>query len=589
MRLFKKNIPVLPKAIKIPSPAELDPTKHELGFEIPLWRWILIAASLRFVATFTQLHYGHPDEWFQTVEFGNFIASGFASFSESFTFHLRNLTWPALLSWVIRLADTLSGHQVFWRLWSIRAFTALLDLSAIWGMVRILRYSKLQPGFRNLMWMLWLVAYFTVQDSVRPSQEHLSTIAMWLSLGAGASGNFWLCGFFGALTGVFRYPSGLFGLGIFFMLILRWPKPKMWLTFILGAVGGLCLGGIADWIYYGRPYESLYQYSQFNVFSGMVNAHYGTQSIVEYFPYFKGHWDKFLLPVGILLALMVPVGLIRGLRHRELWTGALIFYLVGHLWTAHKEPRFMAPIEGLLLWSAVNGMQSMVNFWMGRKWQVPELTGLVRAVAWILVLVNAGYLGRVMWGEAFRPIHTYEEIDRHLKRAPCAVVTVVRPFSVRMPYQSQALVPEPAFAFFPVTPHTALNPQSGDLSSKPLIWIEREPQCTPQSSVLLHLSKPHIYWEKEKNCKILPSGILSWAGVERAKPLTELGWVSSVWYECPASALKAFKKTQVRHVIAREIPSWDELLPINTPADVLEKHGLARQEAGIMDGTLGDF
>ncbi len=215
-------MPVIPVVnIKIPTPSELDPTKHELGIEMPLWKWILIAASLRFVATFSQLHYGHPDEWYQTVELAQLIGSGFASYSESITFHLRNLTWPTMLSWVIGFTNSITDFSVFWRLWSVRAFTALMDLSAIWGMARILRYSKLQAGFRNLMWMFWMVAYFAVQDSVRPSQEHLSTIAMWLSLGAGASGNFWLCGFFGALTGVFRYPSGLFGLGIFLMLVTQ--------------------------------------------------------------------------------------------------------------------------------------------------------------------------------------------------------------------------------------------------------------------------------------------------------------------------------------------------------------------------------
>ena len=53
--------------------------------------FILVAAVARVISAMTHSTWHHPDEWFQTVEFSNYIVNGVISHTQEVDLHMRNL------------------------------------------------------------------------------------------------------------------------------------------------------------------------------------------------------------------------------------------------------------------------------------------------------------------------------------------------------------------------------------------------------------------------------------------------------------------------------------------------------------------
>ncbi len=531
----------------------------DADYRLKFWWWIAIGT--RVVACFTQLSYSHPDEWTQTVEFGHFLASGVISQTQEFFLHMRNLSWPMLISVVFRLAEWMAPGDVLVRMTGLKLLTAGLDLGIFWGWTRLVlvRTRGMDSKWNHLGYGVLALCPWAVMESVRPSLEHLSAIALWIGLGCSAIGRTGFAGVAAAWTGVFRYPSGLLALGFLAL------PPRSWARLALGAGTGLLLGGLADAWFYGRPFESLWMYLQFNIWTGLSARNFGAQSAAEYLRYFRDAWAGILLPWGLLVAILAPLGFWQGLKSRATWAWSLFFYGVGHLWIAHKEPRFMAPVFLLVLWASFEGAIWIFKFKKIRKLNRPL----------VILLLLSGSLGmvRVLWGETWRVTDNYLEVSGHLKRekSVCAVVTVRKPFSF--------LLPRVALAFFPADHHAS----SFDfMQTRPLIWIQKEAECKPGDSILLQPYRPDERWERIYNCEILRSGILKWLPAQKE-------WSAAPWYRCPMQQiLSSFARTEERRVLAFEMSRLEPLPLHGVSAE--ELMSLATQRGkGFRDGTLGDW
>lgn len=535
--------------------------------------------SIRLIACFTQLSYSHPDEWYQTVELGHFISSGMISQTQEFFLHIRNLTWPSLISAAFSFSEKIFPNHVFARFTMMKLLTALMDLGLVWGwMQMVVRRTQGLPSFwAHLGCGMLILCPMMVAESVRPSQEHLSAVAFWVALGFSVSRRFFLSGVAGALTGVFRYPSGLLGLGLFFC------GSRKWLVVVLGLGLGAVLGGFADFWIYGRPYESFWMYLQYNVWSGLAARNFGVQTVGEYGRYLYDVWRGPLLPIGVLFVLTVPVGWGRGLLKKEIWAWSLLFYVLGHsVGTAHKEPRFMAPVFVLFLWASFEGVLTISQFkkhrfletWMRSRWVRVLLLGV--ALGWGASLVRA------LWGETWRMTDNYLEVSRHIAESDakvCAVISVRRPASFLLPTG----VP---YGFFPADrSHSSFL----DRETRPLIWLNRQAQCEGESErVLLQPYRPDAQWELQENCRLLSSGILRWVPRSSWGTFLERGWVAAPWYRCPSQVLAGFRKPEVRKILATEMPLIKSLPSVQASAEeILEL--LQKQGNGFVDGTLGDY
>ncbi len=537
---------------------------------IKLKSWVWIAIIFRTLAAATQLSPHHPDEWFQTVEFGNYIAFGFLGHTQEVILHLRNLTWPALLAVILKIANGINPDSLFLKIYSVKFFTGILDLGILWGVYQHLQ--KWPSAWKQAMLALLILPYFTLAESVRPSQEHLSAISCWLALGL-LPHPLW-AGVFTVLTAAFRYPSGLFSLGLLCALLLQKRDQFYYKKFFIGMLVGVFLGSVTDWILYGRPWESLWMYLQFNVFTGISSQNFGSQSAIkEYGAYFRSYFGGIFMPLGLVSFVFVPIGVMHGLRKTQPWAFACLFYIVGHLLIPHKESRFMAPLLSFFLFSFLQGVL-IVKKYFSKTIQRFSYLCIVS-----VFLLNFPFLMRALWGETWRVTSNYFEVSQYLKTYPvCAVISVRKPFSSLM-------IPNLAFGYYPAPSH---EPSSQYLASRPLIWIEKKPEYF--GDILLQVYQPEEFFGKK--CKLLNSGPLKFLSESQKIFWIEKNWISAPWYLCPFSILDGFQKQEQRQIISKKIYAIKKLPSLGGGISEFYKatqEGLAPSFLKTQDVTLGDW
>ena len=92
--------------------------------KIPLKYWFVFACITRLIFSITYQTYDHPDEWYQTLEFSNLMGGKKATYSPEIYWHMRNLTWPWVLSLVSRLTYLISPSMIL-KTFSIHLFCSL--------------------------------------------------------------------------------------------------------------------------------------------------------------------------------------------------------------------------------------------------------------------------------------------------------------------------------------------------------------------------------------------------------------------------------------------------------------------------------
>lgn len=571
-----------------------------------------ITAFAHLLAAFNQISTHHPDEWFQTVELGNYISRGFISQTLEFHLHMRNLTWPAMLAAPLWVSSKLFHDSVFANFLVVKFTTAFLDLTAIACWFYIFR-KTLNIFWRRVGAVLLILPVFWVSEWVRPSQEHLSAIALAWAFAAFIKNQeqphkHWafLAGAAAALCGVFRYPSGLlsagFLVGILISDFFKFKKTSLlWLCF--GAGAALIIGGLADTFVWGHPYESLWMYLQYNVFTGLSSKNFGTQSAYEYWYFWKSQWAGVWLPVALVL---IFGNIITLLKHPKSVTPAvytLFIYIIGHLLISHKEPRFMTPIVALTVWNGLMGLQELSKNAYFHKFferaQQRLLTPMTRRFSWACAIsflaVSGLFWLRALWGETWRPSDNYLEVSRHARaQNACAVITVRRPVS-------SLLETQVATAFFPAPSHQSSWKY---IQKKPLIWLasanSKPTPVTPENAsnfdalamacdkerenILIQPQQPEAEWIEKGGCTLLSSGILKFLPETLWKQAIDRKIVSGVWYSCPPKILSQFSKQEVRHMIATEHRRFKKLPRYGVTAEDLMK----LSEAPGTDSTFAD-
>ncbi|MBI3535200.1 MAG: hypothetical protein HY072_06920 [Deltaproteobacteria bacterium] len=517
----------------------------------------------------THSAWSYPDEWFQTVEFAQFLVSGSMSHTHEVGLHLRNLSWPLLLTLPLRISHWLSPDWIWLRVFSVQVFSGLLDFGILWGFFELYKqteFSVLKKYEHAALSLLVLPSFFALA-SIKPSQEHIATVAFWVALGLLSKRHFFWAGVVSIGIGAFKYPAFLLTLGILlcecFRFLWHRSKPLNFGKFLIGLGVGVMVFGAADWFYYGRPWESLWMFLQYNVWSGLAAKNFGTQSAaIVYLDYFQSHWGGIFLPLTIIAVPFVLYGFIQGLHQLTPWALGGFLYALGHVLIAHKEPRFMIPLEVLCVWCAWVGWGSFLSGPSGPSWITKTSVFVIK----LIFVVNIVFLLRVIWGETWVANGTYFEVNRHLKQFPdvCAVVTVKRPLSIYIPRTS----PNLAFGFF--------VPQ---IVKKPLLWIEKAPNKKCNTSFLLHLHKPNISWENE-GCTLLASGFLSILPRNLWPWALSHKFVSGSWYNCPVRVLSLFKTQETRMVLAHAIPPIVKLPSFRA---------IQEEISGVGDGSFSDI
>ncbi len=308
--------------------------------------YILWGAFARFACAPFLLQWFHPDER-QMLEFAHFHAHGrLHPFMES-SVHLRNQTLPVLFSWVLRFCDAIGFPQPWAYLTALHWIIGGISWLAFVALVEDFRkrYPEQDSVADRLGWFFALFWAFPFLYS-RQLLEAVSLPPTLLLLIAVRNKRFKSAGIWAGVTSFLRYPSALWAVGAFLVGIRqqirsRAPLAQPFAWAFAGALGAIAVGGWADWVVYGEFLGSARHYWEFNHPGGPVHQLFGDDSLVVYW-----RWFEFLFtPWGA--PIFVGLGLFALVRVPEL----LLFcapYILGHLWTPHREPRFLLPLTPIL-------------------------------------------------------------------------------------------------------------------------------------------------------------------------------------------------------------------------------------------------
>jgi len=549
------------------------------------YQWFIFAFLYRVIASSTHASWNHPDEWYQTVEFAQQIAAGFQSYTQEVALHMRNLSWPWVLSLVIRLSEWLAEGQLSTRLFLIHFVSGLFNLSMVYAMWKSAQ-GYFSTKLQSRLLVILLLPWFFVSDSIRPSQENMAAVFFWWAFLAGTRGFYFWSALFAVGVFAMKYPVGVLSLGLAlgftFQILKNREGLLVWIRWVSGFVGGFILFSICDWLYYGRPWESFWMYSLYNVWSGLSHELFGSQSLTTYWKYWFGHWGGVLIPFALVGLVFLFRGILKGLKSFHPVVISFLLYLVAHFLISHKEARFMAPIETLAIWVAFMGAVTIPKKWNWTK------NRYVHALLGISLILNFGVFARELWGQNWVADRTYFEINDQYHRAKqshpvCALVTVRRPLSVFLKLDLPT-------AYLPIARR---KPLEAELAEKPLLWVEEKAKDCQESStgevpsVLLHLHKPNHFWSQQ-DCKLLPSGILNLVPERRWNEVVENNWASGTWYECPSRILGSFHKQEVRHILARGFTPIETLPPLKNARDSLLSLR-EKNRRNLDDGTFPDW
>lgn len=552
----------------------------------PFLFWFFVALIIRFLASFTHSSWFHPDEWFQSIELSNIITKGFGYYSQEVGLHLRNMSWPVLLSIPLRLTDWWGVESVNIRVFAFHFFAGLCNLGILWGFWQLIQdyaKEKFLPG-RWKFWGLALVVlpWFTVYNSVNPAIENASAAALMISIGLTCRNRWKSAGFFAIAAAAFRYPTGLGSVGILTAIFFNSARNRNYKPtgqFIKGMAIGLVLFGIPDWVIYGRPWESLWMYLQYNIFTGLSAEVFGKQSVYTYAEFFLWRWYRYfiLAPFGIVLVISFIRGFFHGIKNVQPWSIALLFYSIGHMLIGHKEARFVLPAEPLLLWGAFLGLilwnEKLIPSIISRIQIKPSGQKIIRVFVVLFLTANVLLLLKAVWGETWVASGTYREISKHLieSKDVCAVITVKHPMGALLPWKKLDETPRPALGYF-----TAERDKSSfvQANSAPVLWLEHQPACAPNENILIHINVPDTGWNSI-GCETLASGFLSVLPKGLWNWAFQKNYARGTWYRCPAGALTEFKSQHLTSYLAKTMGHIVSLPPIGITGDELIALGKA--------------
>lgn len=556
---------------------------------IPYFYWVCFALFCRWAASLTHSHWFHPDEWYQTLEPANLIAHGFGLHSQEIGLHLRNLTWPTALAGILKLCQYIAPNSIEARYFWVNFTVGILDLGILWGWIQLLESSpftaRLSSKLKGASIALLLLPWYTLYHSVNPRAEHLSEIALWIALGCLAN-RFWArAGFASVAVFGFRYPSVLLSLGIYFWVLLQFFKTRtltpgtqsdsthLLRRFSVGMLLGLVCFGIADLWIYGRAWESLWMYLQFNVFTGSGALLFGRQGIAPYFDFFAWNWGKYpvYIPIGTFLAAGSLYGLWRGLLAKEAWALCIPFYLIGHLLIGHKEGRFMIPIETLFRWS---GFVGLTLFFQSPIRLSPTVRSAIKVFFILFLFINGAYLLHSLRADLGKIQGTYRELGIHLKEVPqtCAVLTRNQTSSLNLPFQERPLLLTPPVGSYRAS--TQERPSYQDMAALSIRWTEDAPDCAgPEKRVLIQVPSAESAWTEKESCTLLSSSVL------RLIPHSLWDWAlrkhlaHGVWYHCPPNILTHFQSQSTIHVMSHRFGKIETLPRLGITPQELEELG----------------
>ncbi|HET8940295.1 MAG TPA: hypothetical protein VFN67_42935 [Polyangiales bacterium] len=293
-----------------------------------------------------------PDEIFQSVEQAHRLAFGYGITPWEFRAGARSWVFPGMVAGVLELGAMLGLDSGQALMLLVKTTMALLSLGTMYMTMRLAH----SLAGRNAALIAGLFAgFFPV--SLLLAARSLSEVAtapvllgsFMLSRRAGRQ-PLLLAGALSGLAICMRYQSGLIALGILAIVVSeRRFKDAVW--FAVGASALGLLGGMLDWLTWGKPFYALKKYLYFNLKKS--GAKFGRYPISYYITV---SWTA----IGPAVLLLVAAFL-AGLRAAPKLGLLVIGYVAVHSLIPHKEYRFLMPVVPMGLAIAACGLDALAK------------------------------------------------------------------------------------------------------------------------------------------------------------------------------------------------------------------------------------
>ncbi|CAL2092407.1 hypothetical protein [Tenacibaculum sp. 190524A05c] len=333
---------------------------------------IKIASLVLFVITaFFSVGHLQSDEHFQILEFAQYKLGKISAADLPWEFGEKMR--PSLQPWIaysaIKFFHLLGIENPFVITFIFRLLSGLL----LWTVITRLNGLIIPRYFKDTKWsnlfcaatlLLWYIPF----TSVRFSSENIS--ALFLLLGfltlyrKETNLNFALIGIFWGLSFLFRYQTGIavFGAYVFLLFIERTPISKLIIS-IVPLFLILLFGTYLDTLFYDEFTIAPYNYLKANIFDDKA-SNFGTSPFFAYLYLFLG---KAIPPISLLLFLGFISGTIKLKKHILVW--AIIPFILIHSLVAHKEVRFLFPVNYLFIFISIVGLMKYFETREIKNWQ----------------------------------------------------------------------------------------------------------------------------------------------------------------------------------------------------------------------------
>jgi phosphatidylinositol glycan class B len=282
------------------------------------------------------------DENFQSLEQAHRLAFGYGIKPWEFDDGIRSLVLPGLISLVMRATVIFSAAPETY-IFTCRFAFIIISLLPIISIFRLgLVWSLTHAILGATVFATWFEAIYF---SPRPLSEAIAA-SFLISAACEASrraslkkpGFVWI-GFLLAMALCLRiqFAPGVFVIACF---AGRNDLRCAWTPMVLGGLTPLLIFGIADWVTWGAPFSSYWNYVRINLFEGKA-SHYGIRPAYWYLGRFIALWSG-VLPILFILIILFP-------RKYIVLLATAITLIVANSLIAHKEYRYIFVCDMLLI------------------------------------------------------------------------------------------------------------------------------------------------------------------------------------------------------------------------------------------------
>ncbi len=329
---------------------------------------ILAAFIPRFFLAMTNHSILWPDEIFQTAEQAHRIVFGYGFIPWEFNSGARSYFLPLILAIPMKITSVFGFDAGINSLLTAKGFMVLIELLGFYYMMKL---SYFLSGLSALILtgLFYIFLPMSLVFSGRLMGETISAtlivMSFYLFFFSENYRPFIILGLFLGASFLTRYQTGLIAVAFLVTQYFHPNKRRLIPAVCLGLVVVIVGGGVLDFATWGRFFNSLWVYLDYNLIQGKSES-YGIMSPIFYL-------DHYYQSLGMSFIFIV-VGVFFALKRYGALLIILIPFIGAHQFIGHKELRFLLPVLPMGVVIASVGWNDALKFLLSlRSWKIKDI------------------------------------------------------------------------------------------------------------------------------------------------------------------------------------------------------------------------